>query len=183
MQRLDRHDEIHSSIVTNTRAKERSKVASPHRDESKATRQTSRRLQDLGDVGQFEPEVSVTATIVCPVSSAVESRSGPEEPGLIDAPPAVVRAALVPEDVERFDAQWRATMAAATESLDLGGVQRLLESWRNVARLTVGLGHDGYRRMLSEADHRLRTGEMPDNPVPIDEVRLRLAKRIAAGRS
>ena len=42
---------------------------------------------------------------------------------------------------------------------------------------------DGYRRMLSEADHRLRTGEMPDNPVPIDEVRLRLAERIAAGRS
>ena len=36
-------------------------------------------------------------------------------------------------------------------------------------------------RMLSEADHRLRTGEMPDNPVPLDEVRLRLAERIAAG--
>ena len=60
-------------------------------------------------------------------------------------------------------------------------VHRLLESWRRVARLTVGLGHDGYRRMLSEADHRLRTGEMPDNPVPLDEVRLHLAERIAAG--
>ena len=77
--------------------------------------------------------------------------------------------------------QWRVAMAAATDSLDLGPVHRLLESWRRVARVTVGLGHDGYRRMLSEADHRLRTGEMPVNPVPLDEVRLRLAERIAAG--
>ena len=115
------------------------------------------------------------------MTTAAEARPFPEDPGLLDAPPAVVRAALVPEDVERFDEQWRATMAAATESLDLASVQRFLEIWRRIARLTVGLGHDGYRRMLSEADHRLRTGEMPDNPVPIDEVRLRLAERIAAG--
>jgi len=100
---------------------------------------------------------------------------------LLDASPAVVRAALVAEDVERFDEQWRATMAAATDSLDLAGLQRFLETWRRIARLTVGLGHDGYRRMLGEADHRLRTGGMPDNPVPIEEVRLRLAERIAAG--
>ena len=116
------------------------------------------------------------------VTTAAGARPCPEDPGLLDAPPAVVRAALVPEDVERFDEQWRATMAAATESLDLAGVQRFLEAWRRIARLTVGLGHDGYRRMLGEADHRLRTGEMPDNPVPIEEVRLRLAERIAAGR-
>jgi hypothetical protein len=94
----------------------------------------------------------------------------------------VVRAALVPEDVARFDEQWRATMAVATESLDLAGVHRFLETWRRVARLTVGMGHDGYRRMFREAEHRLRTGEMPDNPVPIEEVRLRLAERIAAGQ-
>ena len=100
---------------------------------------------------------------------------------MLEASPAVIRAALVAEDVERFDEQWRATMAAATDSLDLTDVQRFLETWRRVARLAVGLGHDGYRRMLVEADHRLRTGEMPDNPVPIEEVRLRLAERIAAG--
>ena len=115
-------------------------------------------------------------------TTAAHTRPYPEDPGLLDAPPAVVRAALVPEDVERFDEQWRVTMAAATESLDLAGVQRFLEMWRRIARLTVGLGHDGYRRMLREADHRLRTGEMPHNPVPIEEVRLRLAERIAAGQ-
>jgi len=51
------------------------------------------------------------------VSTAAQSGPYTEGPGLIDAAPAVVRAALVPEDVERFDEQWRATMAAATESL------------------------------------------------------------------
>ena len=115
------------------------------------------------------------------MTTAAEARPHPDDPGLLDAPPAVVRAALVPEDVGRFDEQWRATRTEATESLDLGGVQRFLETWRRIARLTVGLGHNGYRRMLNEADHRLRTGEMPDNPVPIEEVRLRLAERIAAG--
>ena len=127
------------------------------------------------------PAATVPVTIVSTVTSAAESRTGGDPRDLIDAPPAVVRAALVPEDAERFDEQWRAAMAAATNSLDLGPVHRLLESWRRVARVTVGLGHDGYRRMLSEADHRLRTGEMPDNPVPLDEVRLHLAERIAAG--
>jgi hypothetical protein len=122
------------------------------------------------------------ATTLEAVTAAAEARAHPEEPGLLDAPPAVIRAALVPEDVERFDQQWRSTMAAAIESLDLFDVQRFLERWRRTARLTVGLGHDGYRRMLREADHRLRTGEMPDNPMPIEEVRLRLAERIAAGR-
>jgi len=117
------------------------------------------------------------------VSTAAQSGPYTEGPGLIDAAPAVVRAALVPEDVERFDEQWRATMAAATESLELGGVQEFLEIWRRVARLTVGLGHDGYRRMLEEAEHRLRTGDMPDNAVPVEAVRLRLAERIASGQS
>jgi Family of unknown function (DUF6247) len=115
------------------------------------------------------------------VTSAAQARQYPDDSGLLDAPPAVVRAALVPEDVERFDEQWRATMSEATESLDLVGVQRFLETWRRIARLTAGLGHDGYRRMLAEADRRLRTGEMPDNPVPIEAVRLRLAERIARG--
>ena len=103
--------------------------------------------------------------------------------GLLDAPPAVARgtrSGRLPA-FRRVVAR-RDGFSLRTDSLDLGPVHRLLESWRRVARLvTVGLGHDGYRRMLSDADHRLRTGEMPDNPVPLDEVRLRLAERIAAG--
>ena len=72
-------------------------------------------------------------------------------------------------------------MAAATVSLDLGDVHELVRRWRLVARLTVGLGQDGYRRMLAQAEHRLATGEMPAESVSIDEVRLKLAARIAAG--
>jgi hypothetical protein len=69
-----------------------------------------------------------------------------------DASPARVRAALVPEDVAEFDRQWRAVMAAATESLDLAEVHRTLESW-----LTSARGHDGYRRLLADAERRTLT--------------------------
>lgn len=106
----------------------------------------------------------------------------PEPQGLMaTASPAVVRAALLPEDVARFDEQWRAVMAAATGSYDLSAVHHLLDYWRQIARLTVGLGHDGYRQMLVQAERTARTGEMPVGSVPIEEVRIRLAARIAAG--
>jgi hypothetical protein len=115
------------------------------------------------------------------MTSAPWASPGPRSSGLSDAPPAVVRAALLPEDVARFDEQWRAAMAAATDSLDLTEVFLLLESWRRVARLTVGLGPDGYRRMLDDAEERLNTGAMPADPVSAEQVRFRLAARIAAG--
>ncbi|MGH3975557.1 MAG: DUF6247 family protein [Pseudonocardiaceae bacterium] len=106
----------------------------------------------------------------------------PEPQGLLaTASPAVVRAALLPEDVARFDEQWRAVMGAATDSYDLGAVHHLLDYWRQIARLTVGLGQDGYRQMLVQAERTARTGEMPADSVPIEEVRIRLAARIAAG--
>lgn len=126
-------------------------------------------------------ELSWPAVTVCSMTAATEPAPDRHGSGLSEAAPVVVRAALVPEDAERFDEQWRAAMAAATASLDLGDVHRLLEHRRRIARLTVGLGHDGYRRMLAEAEHTARTGEMPARPVPIEQVRLNLAARIAAG--
>jgi Family of unknown function (DUF6247) len=106
----------------------------------------------------------------------------PGDHGLASASPAALRAVLLPEDVDRFDGEWQAAMATATESLELGAVQAFLRRWRLIARLTVGLGHDGYRRMLAEAEQRTRSGELPVDAVPIDEVRLKLAARIAAGQ-
>ena len=70
--------------------------------------------------------------------------------------PAQVRAALIPEDVERFDRDWRATMAKGTEELDLSEVMATLESWRRIALLTTATGPDGYRRMLATAEHTLQ---------------------------
>ena len=87
----------------------------------------------MGPLSAVPPAATVPVTIVSTVTSAAGSRTGGDPRDLIDAPPAVVRAALVPEDAERFDVQWRAAMAAATNSLDLGPVHRLLESWRRVA--------------------------------------------------
>jgi hypothetical protein len=67
------------------------------------------------------------------VTAATDSAPEPQEPPFASASPAQVRAALTPEDAERFDRQWRAAMATATETLDLSGVHQVLDSWRNVA--------------------------------------------------
>lgn len=113
-----------------------------------------------------------------PVTAAASSAPVPRGPSLADAPPAVVRAALIPEDVPRFDQQWREAMAAATRSLDLTEVHRLLESWRRVAQITAALGHDRYRRMLARAEHTLRTGELPAGSMSADEVTALIAQRL-----
>ena len=123
--------------------------------------------------------VGLASMVLAMTAAAVPPESGGH--GLASASPAVLRAALCPEDVDRFDGEWRAAMATATESLELGAVQAFLRRWRLIARLTAGLGHDGYRRMLAEAEQRAESGELPDGAVPIDEVRLKLAARIAAG--
>jgi hypothetical protein len=115
------------------------------------------------------------------MTAPADAVRGPHGESLSDASPVVVRAALVPEDAERFDEQWRAAMTAATASLDLGEVYRFLEHWRRIARLTVGLGHDGYRRMLAQAERTARTGEMPGNAVPVEQLLLKLTARIAVG--
>ncbi len=89
-----------------------------------------------------------------------------------------MRAALIPEDIPEFDRQWRAVMATATETLDLTGVHRTLESWRRIAWLTTANGSDGYRRLLARAARTLRTGELPPDSVPLDQVKTLIAERL-----
>ena len=81
---------------------------------------------------------------------------------------------MIPEDVVAFDRQWRAVMAAATESLDLSEVHRTLESWRRVAWLTSVRGDDGYRRLLADAERRSRTGERAPGAVSWEDLRAQL---------
>jgi hypothetical protein len=95
------------------------------------------------------------------------------------ASPAEVRAALTVEDAAVFDAQWRAAMATATETLDLAAVHALLEAWRPVAWLTAAHGADGYRRILARADQVLRTGERPAGTVSLEATRLAIAEQLA----
>lgn len=91
-----------------------------------------------------------------------------------DASPAQVRAALTPEDAAEFDRQWRATMARATEALDLAEVLETLDSWRRIAWLTTAHGHDGYRALLARADRALASGRPPADSVPWESVKLEL---------
>ena len=87
-----------------------------------------------------------------------------------DASPAQVRAALTPEDAAEFDLQWRATMARATEALDLTEVLQALGSWRRIAWLTSSYGPDGYRALLVRADRTLADGRVPADSVPWETV-------------
>lgn len=112
------------------------------------------------------------------MTAAPEVQPEPSGPPFADASPAQVRAALVPEDVVRFDRQWRAAMATATETLDLTAVHELLDSWRRVAWLTAASGPDGYRRILARAEETLRTREVPPGAVSLEEIRLRIAQRL-----
>ena len=69
-----------------------------------------------------------------------------------EASPAEVRSALTPESAAEFDQQWRAALARAAETYDLGVVHGCLEAWRRVARITAAAGGvDGYRALQDAA--------------------------------
>lgn len=96
-------------------------------------------------------------------------------PSFVDASPAEVRAALIPEEAAEFDQQWREVMARATETLDLSEVLQTLESWRRVARLTAAAGADRHREMYRRAAALLTGEDLPENePLPSTKARLGL---------
>lgn len=115
------------------------------------------------------------------VTAAAASESAPDGGvPFADASPAVLRAALAPEDAAVFDLQWREAMAAAADTLDLTGVHALLDAWRPVAWLTSARGVAGYRRVLARADRTLTVdGDPPAGAVSLDAVRMRIAERRA----
>lgn len=90
------------------------------------------------------------------------------------ASPAEVRAALTSEDAAAFDEHWRAVMKRATESLDLTELFEALDAWRRTAWLTSARGHDGYRRMLAQAEDILRTRRAPAGTVPWSQLKVEL---------
>ena len=64
-----------------------------------------------------------------------------------------IRAALLPEDVAEFDAEFRAVMATATKTMDLAGVSAFVERWWRVAWSAVS--PEEHRAMLERADQLL----------------------------
>lgn len=71
--------------------------------------------------------------------------------------PAGIRAALLPELREQFEADYQQAMAAAAESFDLTAVYDCLDRWYAPARLSF---HDpeGHRKALAAAK-RIEAGE------------------------
>ena len=98
----------------------------------------------------------------------------PRRPPFADASPAEVRAALIPEEHDEFDRQWRSALGKAAKTFDLADVFETLEDWRLRAWNTQALGHDDYRRMLAQAEHTLRTGETPPGTVPWSQLKAEL---------
>jgi hypothetical protein len=78
------------------------------------------------------------------------------------ASPHDIRAHLLPEDREKFDADYREALASARENLDLTELFKTLEHWRRTALLQRD--PVSFRRIVRRAAELL-TGE----PVPEDE--------------
>jgi hypothetical protein len=89
--------------------------------------------------------------------------------------PREIRAALLPEEVGQFDSAWRAALARAAESLDLGEVYDVLRHWRRIARLTQA-DPDAHRRMLAKAGRALAGGPEPTRT--LDEMRGLVRRRL-----
>jgi hypothetical protein len=62
----------------------------------------------------------------------------------------VMRARLLPEEVDDFDREFRQAVAEATKTLDLSGVLAVLERWQRVARFSQD--PKAHRRMLERAE-------------------------------
>jgi hypothetical protein len=74
--------------------------------------------------------------------------------------PAAIRAALLPEDVPRFDRDYRRALDIAREALSLTDLVETLESWRRIAWSTQA-DPVAHRRMVEAAEHAHRSGEAP----------------------
>ncbi len=109
-------------------------------------------------------------------AAAPDPRYGRSGPSFADASPAQVRAALIPEEAEQFDLEWREVMARATDSLDLTEVFETLESWRFVARITAVQGGQAQRALYRRAAEKYTGEPVPaDEPVAVTKARLGLA--------
>lgn len=99
--------------------------------------------------------------------------------------PAEVRAALIEDHRPVFDEAWKQMLAEAAESLDLAGMDEMLNSWRR----TAWLQHDreAYWRMMRDAAKWLaeagRTPEEIERDLgwPVERIKAEWAEGVKAG--
>ncbi|MFD9890166.1 DUF6247 family protein [Amycolatopsis sp. NPDC059027] len=104
--------------------------------------------------------------------------SSPEWAGDLDAAakfssPEAIRAALLPEQLDEFDAAFEAALVAARQTLRLDRLREVLRTWRRVALLTER-DPEGYRRMLASAAEVHRTGRPRPGSVTWDKLQTEL---------
>jgi hypothetical protein len=99
--------------------------------------------------------VGVTATY------AYDEQPHTGHPLLPGASPYNIRAALLPEDRDRFDAEYRDALTEARESLDLAELFKMLEQWRRVALLQSDPAD--FRRVVRRAAELLTGEAVPDD--------------------
>jgi hypothetical protein len=91
-------------------------------------------------------------------------------PLLPGAAPAAIRAALLPEDRERFDVAYGEALVQARESLDLTELFKRLEHWRRVALLQSDSAE--FRRVVRRAATTLTGQDIPeDEPLAVTRAR------------
>lgn len=94
------------------------------------------------------------------------------KPPFLNASPAEIRAALLPEEQPDFDRDYQHALTVAAESLDLDELHATLEAWRRIAWSTQA-DPEAHRRMLRTAAARL-TGAEPPPDEPLRETKARL---------
>ncbi|QDP95224.1 hypothetical protein FOE78_04235 [Microlunatus elymi] len=100
----------------------------------------------------------------------MSAQSHDPRPTWPDKTPAGIRACLLPEDLDEFDAEFHQVMSEATASYDLNGVNDFVQRWYPVA--VSSLDPQSHRRMLETA-RKLNAGEhVPTEPW--EETRRRL---------
>lgn len=87
--------------------------------------------------------------------------------------PAAIRAALLPEQVEEFDAAFDAALTVARQTLRLDQLRHVLRMWRRQALLTEG-DPEGHRQMLITAAEIARSGQPRPGSVPWKVVKAEL---------
>jgi hypothetical protein len=88
--------------------------------------------------------------------------------------PRAIRAALIVEEREEFDQDYRRALTQAGETLDLADVLDTLEHWRRRAIMSTDPG--AYRRMLRRAAQLLCGVEVPEDE-SIEALKQRLAQQ------
>lgn len=87
--------------------------------------------------------------------------------------PEEIRAALLPEQVEEFDAAFNAALTMARQTLRLDQLRHVLRMWRRQALMTER-DPEGHRQMLATAAEVQRIGRPRPGSVPWSVVKAEL---------